>query len=182
MARIVGIARLSGMEIGELGGDRLAGNRRARIARHRDHRGIRERPVAGIDGRPVGGGQVVGVENVLHADRDAGQRSAGGVGRGKQCVAVGQRLEGGDGLFPVRDRVEAGGDRVARRQFTRGNGVSDRDDGLHVTSPRISIAGRRAFRQWSRGRRRSVPCRRSRRVPAFPRAPARREGSRWPAR
>jgi len=71
--RVVRIARLAGMEIGALGGHRLAENHRAGGAQFRHHHGIFARRAARMQDGAVFRGHVAGVDNVLDAQWHAAE-------------------------------------------------------------------------------------------------------------
>ena len=105
-ARIARIAGPAGSHASEFGGHGLAEHDAAGAAHQHHHRGVGLRPVAGIDRRAVGGRQVGGVEDVLDADRQSGERQAresGPLGAAPRALEV-ERREGADLGLARRDR------------------------------------------------------------------------------
>ena len=76
MGLVARIARGAGRVGGEFGGDGLADHDRAGASAQRHRGGIQAGMMAFVDGRAVARGQVNGVEQVLHADGQAVQRTA----------------------------------------------------------------------------------------------------------
>ena len=90
---------------------------RARGAELRDDAGVAARPVPGVDGRSVLGGLVAGVEDVLHAEHDARQRSGCRPRFVARAVAVEERPRVNGGL-PLVDSRQRALDRVERGHVT----------------------------------------------------------------
>ena len=118
MSGIVRVGRGAGMTIGELRGHRLAHDDGIGGPAERHAGGIAERHLACEDRRVVAGRHVVGVDDVLHADRDAAQqataRRVGGLGLGDGLVGI----EMGPGLHDavaLGDAIE-----IAAHQFLGG--------------------------------------------------------------
>ena len=109
---IVRVAGRAGMQVGEFGGDGLAEQHAAGLARQRDAGGVALGLAALVDRRAPFGRHVEGVDDVLDAERHAGERAAlaavvEGAGRGKRRVRIDMRP--GVHLALARgDAVEAG--------------------------------------------------------------------------
>ncbi len=107
---IVRIHRRAGMPVGEFRGHGLAHDHAIGRARQRHAGGVGERHLAGEDGRIVARRHVVGVDDVLHADRHAADQP---------CRCLVRRARLGERQF----RIEMGPgmeDRLARPRCDRG--------------------------------------------------------------
>ncbi len=91
--QIQGVGGRSGRREGQLGGDRLAENDRARLAQHGHRRRVLARPPAPVERAAALGGHVGGVEDVLDADGHAVQRPEPGarIARGVGIAGGGER-------------------------------------------------------------------------------------------
>ncbi len=130
-ARVVRIARGARPRHGELGGDGLAQDHRARIPQELGHEGIAFRLMAGEQIGAVFRRHICGIDDILEADRNTVQRSldlaprAGSIegSRLGQC-RVGRHMHPGFDIGLARlDTVQARTDQFFRGQFTRRHGL-----------------------------------------------------------
>ncbi len=128
---VVRVAGRAGMQVGELGGDGLAEQHAAGLARQRDAGGVALRLAAFVDRRAPFGRHVEGVDDVLDAERHAGERAA--------PAALVERAGRGD---------RRSADRYAPRRAPRASRAAMRSRQARTTASQVVRACRRSLRRF----------------------------------
>ena len=142
------VAGLAGMQIGELGGDRLAQQDAAGLAGERHAGGVALRPAAAMDRRAPFRRHIVGVDDVLDPEWHTRERALSGAAiegaRGRNRRIGIEILPSLDLALARRDPVEtgardsfagqpAGADR--RRDLARRERIERLVESIHVVGP-----------------------------------------------